>query len=114
MQASKSRPLVAWLAPGHGLDGVPALRGARDECLQGLRGAGACNRDKVGGLRSFEGAFSGACAVHHQILITSFSGGLPKPQAVQAAWTRPTKERCCSAAFLSRLEGRENGELGGR
>jgi hypothetical protein len=22
---------VAWLAPGHGLDGVPALRGARDE-----------------------------------------------------------------------------------
>lgn len=59
MQASKSRPLVAWLAPGHGLDGVPALRGTRDKCLQGSRGAGARKREKVGGLRSFEGASAG-------------------------------------------------------
>lgn len=44
---------MAWLAPGHGLDGVPALRGARDECLQGLRGAGARKRDKAGGPRNF-------------------------------------------------------------
>lgn len=95
MQASKSRPLVAWLALGHGLDGVPALRGARDECLQGLRGAGARKRDKAGGPRNFE-VPSAACAVHHQILITSFSGGVPKPQAAQEipAPTRPTTERC--------------------
>lgn len=37
-----------------GLDGVPALRGARDESLQGLRGAGARKRDKAGGPRNFE------------------------------------------------------------
>lgn len=45
---------MAWLAPEHGLDGVPALRGARDECLQGLRGAGARKREKAGGPRNFE------------------------------------------------------------
>jgi hypothetical protein len=46
MQASTSRPWVAWLAPGHGVDGVPALRGARDECLQGFRGAGSRKETK--------------------------------------------------------------------